>query len=119
METKMKETKKMKYPEIVGADCHDVNCPFHGKLSVRGRGFNGVVISKSHKRIAIEFERTIYVRKYERYAKLKTKIHARLPLCIEKQVNVGDFVRIEECRPLSKIIHFVVTNKIMLGEQKQ
>ena len=44
--------------------------------------------------------------------KLKTQIHARLPSCMEKDINVGDYVRIEECRPLSKIIHFVVTNKI-------
>ena len=117
MKTKMNETEKKKTPEIVGADCHDPNCPFHGKLSVRGRGFQGKVIRKFHKRIAIEFERTIYVKKYERYAKLKTRIHARLPDCVEKSINVGDYVRIEECRPLSKLIHFVVTNKIR-GEEK-
>ena len=114
----MKETKKMKYPEIVGADCHDVNCPFHGRLSVRGRGFNGVVISKSHKRIAIEFERTIYVRKYERYAKRKTKLHARLPECLFSEINLGDFIEIKECRPISKIIHFMAVKKIS-GEEKE
>ncbi len=114
----MEEMKKKKTPEIVRTTCHDIDCPFHGRLSVRGRAFEGVVISKAHKRIAIEFERTIYVRKYERYAKLKTKIHARLPLCLDKEVNIGDYIRIEECRPLSKIIHFVVTNKIRSGEGK-
>ena len=108
----MTEMKKKKTPEIVGTNCNDVNCPFHGNLSVRGKAFNGKVIKKFHKRIVIEFERTFYVRKYERYAKLKTKIHARLPTCMDKDINIGDYVRIEECRPLSKLIHFVVTDKI-------
>jgi small subunit ribosomal protein S17 len=112
METKVTEMKKKKTLEIVGTSCHDVNCPFHGTLSVRGRAFNGKVIKKFHKRIVIEFERTIYIKKYERYAKLKTRIHARLPPCIDKDINTGDYVRIQECRPLSKIIHFVVISKI-------
>ena len=113
----MKQVNENGKSSIVGADCHDVNCPFHGTLSLRGRAFQGKVIRKSHKRIAIEFERTIYVKKYERYAKLKTRIHARLPLCVEKNIHLGDHVKIEECRPLSKLIHFVVTNKIH-GEEK-
>lgn len=110
------ETKRKKAPEIVSAVCDDIDCPTHGTLKVRGRTFNGKVIKKFHKRITIEFERTEYIRKYERYIKLRTKIHARLPVCIEKDINVGDYVKITECRPLSKIIHFVVTDKIRGGE---
>ncbi len=116
METKNMETKRKKAPEIVSAVCDDIDCPTHGTLKVRGRTFNGKVIKKFHKRITIEFERTEYIRKYERYIKLRTKIHARLPVCIEKDINVGDYVKITECRPLSKIIHFVVTDKIRGGE---
>jgi small subunit ribosomal protein S17 len=112
MKTEMEQTKKKKAPEIVGTICHDIDCPTHGELSVRGRAFNGKVIRKFHKRIVIEFERTSYIRKYERYVKLRTKLHARLPICIDKDINIGDFVRIMECRPLSKLIHFVVLNKI-------
>lgn len=97
--------------------CNDVKCPFHGELSLRGRRFRGTVIRKFPKRITIEFERTIYVRKYERYAKSKTKLHARLPDCLEKEVNIGDYVEISECRPLSKIISFVVIKKIRSGEE--
>ena len=26
--------------------------------------------------------------------KIETKIHARLPVCIEKNINVGDYVKI-------------------------
>jgi len=31
-------------------------------------------------------------------------------------VNVGDYIRIRECRPLSKIIHFVVIEKVKSAE---
>ena len=94
------------------AVCQDKNCPTHGNLKVRGRIFEGTVIKKLHKRLTIEFERNIYIKKYERYAKSRTKIHARLPVCIEKEINVGDLIMVQECRPLSKIIHFVVIKKL-------
>jgi len=81
-------------------------------IVTRGRIFEGIVTKKFPKRIVVEFERMIYVRKYERYAKLKTKIHARVLDSMEKEVNIGDLVRVQECRPLSKIIHFVVIKKI-------
>lgn len=81
-------------------------------IVTRGRIFEGIVTKKFPKRIVIEFERMIYVRKYERYAKLKTKIHARLLDSMEKEINVGDLVQVHECRPLSKIIHFVAIKKI-------
>ena len=116
MKTEMEQMKKKKAPEIAGAVCSDIDCPTHGELSVRGRAFVGKVTKKFHKRIVIEFERTSYIRKYERYVKLKTKLHARLPICIDKEINVGDYVKIMECRPLSKLIHFVVVEKINLGE---
>jgi small subunit ribosomal protein S17 len=99
--------------------CNDVKCPFHGELSLRGRTFKGTVIRKFPKRVAIEFERTIYLRKYERFAKSKTKLHARLPDCLANDVNVGDYIEIKECRPLSKIISFVVISKIRGSEVKQ
>lgn len=82
------------------------------KINPRGKIFEGVVKKKFDKRIVIEFEKSVYVRKYERYAPSRTKIHARLPEAMEKEINVGDLVRVQECRPLSKIIHFVVIKKI-------
>lgn len=92
--------------------CTDPKCPFHGQLSLRGRTFQGTVIKKFPKRLAIEFERTVYLRKYERYAKSKTKLHAKLPDCLADSINIGDYIEIQECRPLSKIITFVATKKI-------
>lgn len=97
--------------------CNDKDCPIHGSLKTRGRTFKGMVVSKNTKRIAIELEKMLYVRKYERYARAKTKIHARLPSCMEKEIGIGDLIEIRECRPLSKIIHFVVIKKLKDKEE--
>jgi len=116
----MKEGKtksKGKTVELAEAVCNK-DCPTHGNLKARGRTFEGKVIKKFSKRIAIEFERMIYVKKYERYKKSKTKIHARLPACMVKEINLGDLIKVQECRPLSKIIHFVVIKKIKGAEEK-
>jgi len=93
-------------------ECQDKLCPFHGKMSLRGRSFKGHVIRKFPKRIVIEFERTVFIGKYERYSKRKTKLHARLPECLFNEINLGDYVEIIECRPISKIIHFIAVKKI-------
>ena len=87
------------------------------KIKVRGRTFKGKVIRKFPSRITIEFERTLFIKKYERYAKKKTKLHARMPEFMGDEINLGDLVEIRECRPLSKITHFIVVRKIT-GERK-
>mgnify|MGYP001246716632 CR=1 FL=1 len=94
--------------------CADKFCPVHGKdkLKMRGRVFEGVIIKKLHGRVTIQFERMFKVRKYERYEKRKTKIHAKLPACMDAEVGVGDLIQISETRPLSKMIHFVVVKVI-------
>lgn len=111
-----KQNKETNKPEIKSGVCTDIKCPFHGELSVRGRTFEGTVIKKFNKRVVIIFERTIYLQKYERFAKSRTKLHARLPDCLANSINVGDYIMIRECRPLSKIISFVVMKKIRSGE---
>lgn len=114
--TEKNEEKKEKIIASIGN--YDKDCPVHGDLKARGRIFEGKVIKKFPKRITIEFERMVSVRKYERYSKSKTKLHARLPSCMEKDINVGDLIKIQECRPLSKIIHFVVIEKIKSKEEQ-
>ena len=94
------------------SSCQDNQCPFHGNLRARGRIFKGSVIKKFPRRIVIEFEKIVYVKKYERQMKKETKLHARLPDCLKQDIDVGDYVEVQECRPLSKIIHFVVLRKI-------
>lgn len=106
MKTKEK-TKKELDESKENVSCTDEQCPIHGSLSTRGRAFEGYVVKKFPRRIAIEFERTIYIQKYDRYMKKKTRLHARLPKCME-EVAVGDYVLVKECRPLSKIIHFAL-----------
>lgn len=76
----------------------------------RGRIFEGTITKKFPTRVVVEFERTVYVPKYQRFYKKKTRLHARLPKGMD--VNVGDYIKIQECRPLSKIVHFVVIQKI-------
>ncbi len=79
-------------------------------IPTRGRIFKGTITKKFPTRVVVEFERTVYISKYERYYKKKTRLHAYLPQGLN--VNVGDYVKLQECRPLSKIIHFIVIEKI-------
>ncbi|MBU1129409.1 MAG: 30S ribosomal protein S17, partial [Nanoarchaeota archaeon] len=34
------------------------------------------------------------------------------------EINIGDLIKVQECRPLSKIIHFMVIEKIKSGDKK-
>ncbi|MEM4259473.1 MAG: 30S ribosomal protein S17 [Candidatus Pacearchaeota archaeon] len=88
-------------------------------ISTRGRTFEGFVTKKFQKRVVVEFERTVFIHKYERFFKKKTRLHARLPDLLANEVKVGDYVQIKECRPLSKIIHFIVIKKLKSGEDKK
>ena len=110
---------KQEQTKVENVDCKDRLCPIHGdkKLKTRGRTFEGVVIRKLPGRVTIQFERMLKLPKYERYEKRKTKIHARLPDCMKNDVMVGDYVQIAETRPISKMIHFVVS-KIIKSERK-
>ncbi len=83
-------------------------------VGTRGRIFEGTVIRKFPHRLVIEFERTVYIKKYERFYKKRTRIHARIPEGFV--VELGDYIKVRECRPLSKIIHAVVIEKIRSAE---
>lgn len=113
-----KTTKQEEKTKVVKTLCEDKRCPIHGGLKVRGRIFEGEVTKKFATRLTIELERMIYSRKYERYFKSKIKVHAALPQCMGSQINIGDLVQIQECRPLSKIIHFAVIKKIKSAGQR-
>ena len=86
-------------------------------VSTRGRVFEGYVTKKFPTRVVIEYERTIFIPKYERYQKKKSRIHARLLGNIE--VDVGDYIKVQECRPLSKIIHHIVIEKVNINSIKK
>jgi len=92
-------------------ECNDVNCPFHGKLSVRGKMIEGVVVkNRMNKTVVVRKDYIAYVKKYARYERRHTQVSAHLPPCIE--VNEGDKVKIMECRPISKTVSFVVIEKL-------
>jgi len=116
---KKTEEKQNEKSELASAECTDKKCHVHGCVRTRGKTFEGTVIKKFPTRVVIEFERMIYSRKYERYFRAKTKLHARLPNCMEKEINLGDLIKIQETRPLSKIIHFAVISKIKSREEKK
>ena len=76
-------------------------------ISARGRKFTGTVASTKMSRTAVVvLERKIYMPKYERYQKRRTRIHAHIPLGME--VGEGDTVTVQETRPISKTKHFII-----------
>ena len=111
--------KKKIEKSSVEVECKDRLCPVHGdkKLKMRGRTFEGIVVKKLPGRITIQFERMMKLPKYERYKKIRTKLHARLPSCMG--VELGDLIQIAETRPISKMIHFVVSKTIKTKEKKE
>ncbi|MEM2136415.1 MAG: 30S ribosomal protein S17 [Candidatus Methanomethylicia archaeon] len=91
--------------------CNDVLCPYHGKINVRGRIIEGIVVSsKAHKTVVVQRDYLKYVPKYMRYERRRSKIHAHNPPCIN--AKEGDKVKIAECRPISKTVSFVVIGKM-------
>lgn len=78
------------------------------KYPVRGNELVGKVISaKTPKMVTIEREIVVYVSKFERYKKIKSKVHAHNPEWINAKEN--DIVKIGETRKISKTKNFIVT----------
>ncbi len=91
--------------------CSDINCPFHGKLPIRGKILEGIIVSeKMHSTAIVKRDHLHYLPKFERYEKRKSRIAAHLPVCID--AKKGNKVRMAECRPLSKTKHFVIIEKM-------
>lgn len=87
--------------------CEDKNCCWHGKLPVRGRVIEGVVVStRAQKTAVVEKNYLHYVPKYETYERRHSRIIAYNPECVS--AKTGDKVKIAECRPLGKTKHFIV-----------
>jgi small subunit ribosomal protein S17 len=118
-----KKTRKVKVakPKIapsrdIGVDiaapvnsCDDPYCPFHGTLPVRGFSLDVQLVStKMDRSVVVMRERRHYIKKYQRYEKRSSRFLAHMPPCIDAEV--GDMVRIMECRPLSKS-----TTKVVIG----
>ena len=77
------------------------------KIKTRGRTFQGKVVSaKAQKTVTVEWDRKVYVPKFERYQSKRSKVKAHNPESID--AKEGDMVIIKECRPLSKTKKFIV-----------
>ncbi|MEM3408317.1 MAG: 30S ribosomal protein S17 [Candidatus Micrarchaeia archaeon] len=82
-------------------NCGDAKCFIHGDVKVRGQVLIGTVVSTKAKKTAIvERQRMIYIPKYKRYARTRSRYAAHNPPCIN--AKVGDKVKIGECRKLSR-----------------
>ncbi len=91
--------------------CADPNCPFHGKLSVRGRVLEGSVISaKMDKTAIVRRDYLHYIPKFKRYERRHSHVPAHNPPCLD--AKAGDRVKIGECRALSKTVSFVIIERL-------
>lgn len=90
--------------------CSDPKCPFHGHLKVRGQQIVGKITSnRMEHTVVVEKEILHFDRKFERYERRSRKYAAHLPPCLP--VQLGQEVRIMECRPISKTVSFVVVEQ--------
>ncbi|MCX6801804.1 MAG: 30S ribosomal protein S17 [Candidatus Diapherotrites archaeon] len=97
------------------SECQDEKCPVHGSTSVRGQSFKGKVISaKPTRTVTVERIITMFVPKFERYKKARSRVHAHNPPCIN--AKEGDIVIIGETRRLSKTKNFAVLK--IVSEEK-
>jgi small subunit ribosomal protein S17 len=93
------------------ADTEDKKCPFTGKTTLRGKSFEGRVVSDvMDKTVKVEWETLVKDSKYKRYFKKRTRVAAHNPVAIN--AKKGDLVHIVETRPLSKTKHFAVVKVI-------
>jgi len=91
--------------------CDDPDCPFHGSLGVRGRVLEGTVAGvKMNKTVIVRRDFLKYMPKYKRYERRHSHIPAHNPPCVSASEN--DWVKIAECRPISKTVSFVVVEKM-------
>ena len=74
------------------------------------RKLSGVVVSdKMNKTVVVAVTRYVKHPKYKKFQKLTKRYKAHSP---ENAWKVGDKVRIEECRPISKDKHFAVIDGV-------
>ena len=83
-------------------------------MESRGRVLSGVVISdKADKTISVKIERKVKHPKYGKVIKRSTKVHAHDE---NNSAKVGDFVSIQERRPISKLKSFVLLDSDQVSD---
>lgn len=98
--------------EILGVkapkdNCTDQKCPFHGQLNVKTELSKGIIVKKDANHSAtIEWKRSYYVPKYERYEMRRSRLRVHNPPCLD--AKVGQEVIAAKTRPLSKTKNHVI-----------
>src|SRR3989338_6395140 len=93
--------------------CTDKKCPYHGLINVKEEILHCKVIKKDVNHSAtIEWFRSFYVPKYERYEVRRSRLKVHNPECIDAQI--GEKVVVAKSRPLSK-----TKNHIIIGRQHE
>lgn len=88
-------------------ECTDIKCPFHGEISVKKELLKGKVVKRDINRSAtIEWLKSIYVKKYERYEVKRYRMRTHNPACLN--AKIGEKVVVARTRPLSKTKHHVI-----------
>ena len=83
-------------------------------MESRGRVLSGVVVSdKADKTISVKIERKVKHPKYGKVIKRSTKVHAHDE---NNSAKIGDFVSIQECRPISKLKSFVLLDSDQVSD---
>ncbi len=102
--------------DVKAEPSNDKNCPYTGNVSVRGKMFEGTVVSAlMAKTVKVEWETMVKDSKYNRYLKNRTKVAAHNSDAVS--AKLGDKVLIAECRPLSKTKKFVVLKVIERAQE--
>ena len=87
-----------------GTETGDRDRQYADRTQGQRRTVRGVVTSTSPSKTAIvSIERRIKHRKYGKYIRQHRKIYAHDE---KSEAQVGDFVAVEECRPMSKLKRF-------------
>ncbi|XP_054162531.1 40S ribosomal protein S11-like [Oppia nitens] len=94
--------------EAIEGSYIDKKCPFTGNVAIRGRILRGVVIKmKMQRTVVIRRDYLHFIKKYNRFEKRHRNMSVHLSPCF-RDVALGDWVTVGECRPLSKTVRFNV-----------
>ena len=86
------------------------------KSEIKRRKLKGVVVSdKMQKTIVVEVTRRVQHQKYKKFINLKKKYHVHDE---KEEAGLGDYVMMEESRPLSKLKRWTLKEIIKKGESE-
>lgn len=96
---------------------YDKNCPFYGELGVKKELITGKVVKKDSSRSAtIEWVKTEYISKYERFAHKRCRLRVHNPSSVNAQI--GQKVIAARTRPISKTKNHVIISIVHEEQQK-